>query len=293
MAALSPEALATAQGSTTWWKAAPWAVLALCIILAYTGLSLAVSLGWQQEAWSQIQGKPWQGISGAHWFGTNALGQDIFARAMVGSRTSFVLGVQVMLTTLMLGTGLGVIAGLQAQRGLDRAVLWLAAVVDAIPFYLLAIAVAFAFRGQFYAVPAALSLAFWPGVARLVRADVIRLERTDYIAAARMAGATSWQIARRHIVPNTMPLLLIQSAIVFVGAIKAEVVLSFIGLGTQEHQISWGTMLAEGSQEVVRGYWLNFLAASLLLSLMILSLNVLVDSLQTLLDPRQRQRLEY
>lgn len=279
--------------STRWWRHYPWAALSLLVVLAYTVLSVAVCMGWQQDAWSRVYGAPWAGISSAHWFGTNALGQDIFARAMIGSRTSFVLGMQVMFATLLLGTFFGVLAGWQAQRWADKAVLWLAAVVDAVPFYLLAIAVAFAFRDQAFAVPLALSLAFWPGVARLVRADVMRLSRTDYIAAARMAGASARQIVRRHVLPNTLPLLLIQGAIVFVGAIKAEVVLSFIGLGTQDQQISWGTMLAEGSQEVIRGHWQNFLAASVLLSIMILSLNVLVDALQAMLDPRQRHRLEY
>ena len=258
----------------------PLGLLALAVVLAYAAVAVAVSLGWQTDAWSRLSGGQWEGISAAHWWGTNLVGQDIFARAMVSTRTSFVIGLQVAVGALILGAVLGAAAGM-----------WLAAVLDAIPFFLLAMAVAFAFDHGSGAVESALVLSFWTTTARLVRAEVLRLQQQDFVAAARMAGLPAWRIAARHLLPNTVPVLVIQGVIVFVLAIKSEVLLSFIGLGVRD-EISWGVMLAESTQEVLAGELNNFLAASLLLSGLILALNLLADALQDWLDPRQASRRE-
>lgn len=263
---------------------------ALLVITLFALISVAVALGWQNQEWSRITGGSWEGISAQHWFGTNQGGMDIFARAMVGSQISFWIGVQVMLGSLLLGLFLGASAGWWRDRLWDRCVMWLAAVIDAIPFYLLALAVAYSFKHSAASVSAALVAALWPNTARLVRAEVLRLRAQDYIAAARLVGVPEGLIILRHVLPNLTPLLLIQATLLFVTAVKTEVVLSFIGLGVNS-QISWGLMLRESAQEMLSGHWGNFLAATVLFSSLVLALNLLADALQQHWDPRQRERI--
>lgn len=267
------------------WRYHPLALLSILILLVYLLIVLAVALGWQGEEWSVITEDSWAESSSIHPWGTNMVGQDIFARAMISTHNSFTVGFWVTLGTLLLGTLLGVFAGVRPGSLVDSSVMWWAAVLDVIPLYLLAITIAYAFKEYAGGLEVALILAFWSSTVRLVRAEVMRLNALDFIAAARMAGVNEWTIAYRHLIPNAAPLLLIQSAIVFVGALKAEVLLSFIGLGSEIH-VSWGMMLAESSQEVMIGEFNNFLAASLLLSTLVLSLNILVDTLQTRFNPR-------
>lgn len=267
----------------------PAVLISLILLMVYAMLAIAVVMGWLDDDWWSISGGTWEGISTAHWFGTNQVGQDIFARAVVSTQTSFSVGLSVSLGALFAGVVLGASAGLNPGGWLDEFVMWLAGVLDAVPFYLLAAVVAFAFKHSPHGVYFALIAAFWTTNARLVRGEVMRLNQSEFVAAARMAGLSTLAILMRHILPNAVAVMLIQSVIVFVAAVKAEVVLSFIGLGITDG-ISWGVMLAESTQEVLVGHLNNFLAASLMLSLLILALNIIADWLQDVLDPRYQTR---
>ena len=133
----------------------------------------------------------------------------------------------------------------------------------------------------------AMILSFWTLTARLVRTETIRLKQREFVFAARVSGLNARRILVRHILPNTAPLLLVQTSLVFVAAIKAEVVLSFLGIGLQD-SISWGIMIAEAGQEILAGHYMNFVTASLALFVLVLSVNQLADRLQERLDPRSR-----
>jgi ABC-type dipeptide/oligopeptide/nickel transport system permease subunit len=166
-------------------------------------------------------------------------------------------------------------------------------VLDSVPFYLFVAALAYAMRGQPYAMQIAMMLTFWTPTARLVRAEVMRLKGQDFVKSAQAIGLPDWRTVVRHVLPNTAHILLVQSTLVFVAAIKTEVILSFLGLGVQDG-VSWGLMLAESTQEVIAGHFGNFLAASLFLFVFLLGLNLLSDALQDALDPasaRSRQGL--
>lgn len=259
--------------------------IAVVVVLAYALVALGVALGWWAGDWRASGGAQWAAPSLEHPFGTNRIGQDVFARALYGTKTAFAVGLVVALGSTLLGALLGAVAGHFRDTWLDELMLWLMGVLDAIPFYLLVIGLSFALEGVPWAMHAAMIGTFWTTTARLVRAEVMKIERLDYVAAARVVGAPELRIVMRHVLPNTSHLLLVQTTIAFVAAIKAEVVLSFLGIGIRDG-VSWGTMIAESASEILAGHYANFVAASAFMFVLVLAFNVLADALQDALDPR-------
>ncbi len=127
---------------------------------------------------------------------------------------------------------------------------------------------------------------FWTTTARLVRGEVIKLKNFEFVEAARAIGLPQRLIIFRHILPNTFHILLVQATIVFVSAIKSEVILSFLGLGVKDG-VSWGVMIAESTQEVQAGHFSNFVTASAFLFVLVMAFNLFSDALQDALDPRK------
>jgi peptide/nickel transport system permease protein len=159
-------------------------------------------------------------------------------------------------------------------------------VLDSIPFYLFVAAVAYALRGESWAMQAAMIATFWTTTGRLVRAEVMKIKSREFILSAQAIGLPDMLILFRHVLPNTLHILLIQTSIAFVAAIKTEVILSFLGLGVHDG-VSWGLMLAESTQEVLAGHFNNFLAASLMLFVLLMGFNLLSDAVQDAFDPKQ------
>ena len=258
---------------------------AAVVVLLYGVVALGVALGWWADDWREMHGSQWAPPSAEHPFGTNRIGQDIFARALYGTKTAFTVGLTVALAATALGALLGAIAGYRRGSWLDELILWLMGVLDSIPFYLFVVGLAFALQGTAGVMHAAMIAVFWTTTGRLVRAEVARLESLDFIAAARVIGVPERRILSHHILPNTAHLLLVQATITFVSAIKTEVILSFLGLGVKDG-VSWGSMIAESTGDVAAGHFGNFVAASALMFGLVLAFNVLADALQDALDPR-------
>lgn len=259
------------------------------IVLAYLLAAAGVWAGLWGQDWSAISGAAFEGPSGRHWLGTNRLGQDILERLVSGTAVAFEVGLIVALATTLFGGLLGALAGYLENRRIDAVLLWLAGTIDAIPFYLFVAAFAFALQDQPGAIPAAMVLTFWTMTARLVRAETRRLRALPFVDAARVGGLTPSRIVVRHILPNTGHLLVVQASIVFVAAIKAEVVLSFLGIGERDG-VSWGTMLAEAGQEILAGQYMNFLAASAALFVLVAAVNRLAEAIQRDLQPNAWRR---
>lgn len=257
----------------------------LLIIIFFALLSVAVWFGILGQGWSEVSGNYWESSSMSHWFGTNRLGQDILQRTLKGTATAFEIGVSVTLLSILLGMVLGALSGWYNHSWLDEIILWLMGVLDSIPFYLFAAALAFAMRGQYFAMHLAMILTFWTTTARIIRAEVMRLQHREFIEAAIAIGLPGTTIIFRHLLPNTVHILLVQATIIFVVAIKTEVILSFLGLGVT-NGVSWGLMLAESSHEVLSGQFGNFLAASLFLFVLLMGFNLLTDALQDAFDNR-------
>lgn len=259
--------------------------LALAIIVIYLVSAIGVWLGWWARDWAAITGTMWEGPTLEHWLGTNLLGQDIAQRTIAATARAFEIGLTIGIMAILLGGLFGSMAGFFSGTWIDALILWLAGTLDAIPFYLLVIALAFSLRGHPLAMQLAMVLAFWTTTARVVRAEVLSLRQSGFVEAARVGGSSNRRIISRHILPHTSTLLITQGMIVFVAAIKAEVILSFLGIGFADG-ISWGIMIAESTQEILAGQYMNFASASLMLFVLVASMSLLADRLQSMLDPR-------
>ena len=275
------------------WSKAAWklrrdrtGMAALGVVLAYFIAALGVWLGLWATGWADVEGGKWDPVSTAHWFGTNLIGQDIFQRALYSVSTAFEVGLVVAVLSTLLGALLGALAGFFSGRWTDEGILWVMGVLDSIPFYLLVAAIAFALEGNPYAMHIAMISTFWITTGRLVRGEVIKLKGQEFVEAAHAIGVPEFTIILRHIIPNTLHILLVQATITFVAAIKSEVILSFLGLGVKDG-MSWGLMIAESTFEVLAGFYNNFLAASLLMFGLVMAFNMFADALQDALDPRQ------
>ena len=267
----------------------PAGLVGLVVVAVFLLLAIAVWLGLIGQGWSAADGSRWEAPGPEHWFGTNILGQDIFERAIYSVRTAFEIGLIVAVLSTLLGALLGAIAGWYSHSWADASILWLKGVLDSIPFYLFVAAVAYALQGRAWAMHIAMIATFWTTTGRLVRAEVMKLKTREFVLAARTIGLPDALILSRHVLPNTVHILLVQASIAFVAAIKTEVILSFLGLGVQDG-VSWGLMLAESTQEVLAGHFNNFLAASLMLFVLLMGFNLLADALQDAFDPKQAVR---
>jgi len=267
-------------------KSDPYGVSGLLVVAVFSLIALCVWSGLLGQGWSEVSGNRWEGVSSTHWFGTNRLGQDILQRTLFGTATAFQVGLVVTVASTILGTVMGALAGWYSHSWLDEIVLWLKGVLDSIPFYLFAAAVAFALQGSTWAMHLAMIITFWTTTARIIRGEVMRIRQREFVEASRAIGLPGLTIVFRHVLPNTFHILLVQASIVFVAAINTEVILSFLGLGIQDG-VSWGLMLAESSQEVLAGHFGNFIAAGASLFILLMGFNLLADALQDALDTRR------
>ena len=256
------------------------------IVIGYFLIALGVWLQLWGQNWNSLGDHSALPISAEHWFGTNRSGQDIFERAIFSTKTAFEVGLSVAILSTILGAVLGAVSGFFAGSWIDELILWLKGTLDSIPFYLFVAAVAFALSGHAYAMHIAMIVTFWTTTARVVRGEVMKLKELEFVEAARAIGVPQHLIIFRHILPNTSHILLVQATIVFVSAIKSEVILSFLGLGVQDG-VSWGLMIAESTQEVTVGIFNNFLAASGMLFVLVMAFNMFSDALQDALDPKK------
>ena len=256
------------------------------VVMLYMVIAAGVWLGVWADDWSDVTGGKWESASSAHWFGTNVIGQDIYARAVYSTKTAFEVGLIVALLATGLGALFGSLAGFFSGSWVDEIILWIMGVLDSVPFYLFVAAIVFALQGNPYAMHVAMISTFWTSAGRLIRGEVIKLRGLEYVESAHAIGVPEFTIIARHILPNTSHILLVQATITFVAAIKSEVILSFLGLGVTDG-MSWGLMIAESTQEVLAGVFNNFLAASGLLFVLVMAFNMFADALQDALDPRK------
>ena len=275
------------------WSKALWkfrhdrvGMAAFVVVCAYVLIAAGAAFGWWAGDWGEVNGGKWEGVSARHWFGTNLIGQDIFARAIYSTKTAFEVGLIVALLATTIGAVLGAFAGFFSGSWLDEILLWIMGVLDSIPFYLFIAAIVFVMQDSEYSMHVAMVATFWTSAGRLIRGEVIKLRGLEYIEAAHAIGVPEVTIIFRHVLPNTTHILLVQATITFVSAIKAEVILSFLGLGVKDG-MSWGLMIAESTTEVLSGFFNNFLAASALMFGLVMAFNMFADALQDALDPRK------
>lgn len=219
----------------------------------------------------------------AYWFGTDNFGRDVFTRCLYGARLSLTIGLGVALLSGLVGTVAGIVSA--QYRRFDAMIMRLMDGLMAFPAIILAIGLAAAMGPNIGSLIVALSVAYIPRTARIVRASALVVRELEFVDAARVSGASSLRIIWKHLLPNCMGPLLVQLTFVFAYAILAEAALSFLGIGPPPPAPSWGNIIAEGRDQAVDSWWIMFFPG-LAISLATLGMNLLGDGLRDVLDPR-------
>ena len=222
--------------------------------------------------------------SSQHFFGTDDLGRDIFSRILYGGRTTIYITVVVAVIVgplgLIVGTAAGYIGGwvdIIAMRIVD--------IFLSFPALILALAFVAALGPSIENAIIAISLAAWPPIARLARAETMTIRSSDYIAAVRLQGASQWRIITRHVVPMCLPSVVVRITLNMAGIILTAAGLGFLGLGAQPPSPEWGAMLSSGRQFMLTNWWMAAAPGCAIL-LVSLAFNLLGDGLRDVLDPR-------
>jgi peptide/nickel transport system permease protein len=260
--------------------------LVVLLILAFLAIFAPLIAPYDpiKQGWATVRKPP----SALYWFGTDEVGRDLFSRIIYGARASLSAGVISVSIALLLGVPVGLLAGYRGG--------WVDAIISrftdamlACPFLILAIAMA-AFLGPSLSnAMIAIGLTAMPIFIRLTRGQVISVKVEDYVEAARSVGNTPFKIAFRHILPNIAPQLLVQATLTIATAIIAEAALSFLGLGQQPPQPSWGSMLNSAQRFLSNAPWMAIFPG-LAIFVTVLSFNLLGDGLRDALDPRTSDR---
>ncbi|MCW7538497.1 ABC transporter permease [Aquabacterium sp. A7-Y] len=219
--------------------------------------------------------------------GGDKLGRDVLTKAIKGAQVSILVGVLAALVATAIGTLLGALAGFFGGRTGDL-LEWVYNVFTSIPGILLIFAFAAVLGRGVTTVVMILGLTGWTGVYRQVRAEFIKHAVRDYVRAAQAIGASRLSRMFRHILPNVSHVILVQLSILVVGFIKAEVILSYLGLGVPVDQVSWGILLGEAQSELILGYWWQLFAATLFMAVFVTAFSLMTDALRDALDPRLR-----
>lgn len=275
-------------------------MISLAVILLYGLTAIFVGLGGLrlvgadpqqpivQEAqetafYSGPQGGDWR-----RWLGTDRQGRSILVRAIGSIKVAMSVGLITGLIAIGLGTFLGALAGYFGGK-VDDLVVWLYSTLASIPYLLLLLVLSYSVSqivGRGIAtVYIAFGLTFWVGPCRVIRGEVMKLRESEHVLAAGALGASPWRILLLHVIPNVAHLSFIYFALVFIGAIKSEVILSFLGLGVQK-QPSWGIMIDQARAELAVDFYWQIGAATLFMFVLVLAFNLFTDALQDALDPK-------
>ena len=260
------------------------AVLGLAVVAFFVVLALAAPWLAPHDplatSWSAVRHAP----NASYWFGADELGRDVMSRIIWGARASMLAGVVSVSISLALGVPIGMLAG-YVGRWVDALISRITDAMLACPFLILAIAFAAFLGPSLTNAMIAIGIAALPTFLRLARGTAMALTTEDFVESARSLGCSRLRIAVRHVLPNMVPPLLIQSSLTVAAAIIAEASLSFLGLGQQPPAPSWGSMLNAAQRYLVQAPWMAIYPGLMIFGI-VMSLNVLGDALRDALDPR-------
>jgi oligopeptide transport system permease protein len=255
------------------------------ILITFGALFGPGLIPWDPEAvdWDALETPP----SSSHWLGTDMIGRDLLARIMLGAQVSLSVAVIATGVSILIGIPYGTLSGYLGGR-VDQLMMRVVDMLYALPFILIVILLVVVFGRNSLLLFAALGAIFWLDIARIVRGQTLRIRESDFIAAARVQGAGRWRIVVRHLIPNVMGPAVVYATLTVPGVILAESFISFLGLGVQEPDTSWGVLIADGTQVMESAPWaLLFPAACLAFT--VWSLNMLGDRMRDQLDVQSKR----
>jgi ABC-type dipeptide/oligopeptide/nickel transport system permease subunit len=260
------------------------ALICLAVIAVYVVAALLVATGALASDHDARVGARFLEPGAGHWLGTDRQGRDILSRTIYAAKVALSVGFVSAFISVLIGTLLGAFAGW--YRGpIDAVIVWAYSTIQSIPSILLLMALAYVAGRGLTGVYLAFCATFWVGPCRVIRGEVMKLKESELVQAARALGYGPMRILFRHVVPNTLHLAVVNFALIFVGAIKSEVILSYLGLGVRGEP-SWGTMIDQARAELINGFYWQIGAASTAMFVLVLAFSIFADALQNALDPK-------
>ena len=280
---------AQARAQATWlaWRrlcSNPPAMVGLVVILLLVLVAAAAPLLAPYDPYAQNLAGRLQPPSAGHWFGTDELGRDILSRLVYGARITIWIASLAAVIAAPLGLVVGATAG-YLGGWVDIILMRIVDVFLSFPSMILALAFVAALGAGINNAVLAISLAAWPPIARLARAETLTVRKSDYIAAVRLQGASAWRIIARHVMPMCIPSVIVRITLNMAGIILTAAGLGFLGLGAQPPSPEWGAMLSTGRQFLLTSWWLAAVPGLAIL-LVSLAFNLFGDGLRDVLDPR-------
>ncbi|MGI8554536.1 MAG: ABC transporter permease [Dehalococcoidia bacterium] len=264
----------------------PLGTISLVVLILFILVALFASRIATHDPYALGAKATFQAPGAAHLMGTDNYGRDIFSRVVYGTRTSISIGFTTVLLASLLAAAVGAISGYLGGT-VDLLVQRIVDAFQAFPALILAIIVVSVLKASAVNVVIALTLASWPGSARVIRAQVLSLKESQFIDAARSVGAPDSRIVLRHVFPNILPIVLVLASASVASVIVAEATLSFLGLGIPPPQPSWGSILTGAQQYAQRAPWIGIFPG-LAITIAVFTANFLGDSIRDVLDPRLR-----
>ncbi len=261
------------------------AVIVLVLLMAVVGELIAPYGANEINVMNQLQPP-----SADHWFGTDELGRDVFSRVIIAARVSVQVSVVSVTLALLMGVTIGLTSG-YFGNWVDTVGMRSMDVIFSFPVVLLALAIVAMLGPGIVPAMIAIGVVYTPYFARITRASVLSVREETYIRAARSIGAGDIRILRLHVLPNVMAPIIVQTSLSLAFAILTEAALSFLGLGVQPPQPSWGRMLFDGRGFLADAWWMAVFPG-IAIFLTVLALNLVGDAMRDALDPRQRSAIE-
>ena len=264
--------------------------------LALLGLVLLVLVVVLLFAGPTISGQDYQFIdasqknqlpSAEHWFGTDDMGRDLFTRVCVGGRISIYIGLCCTLVMFVIGALVGAIAGLKGGI-VDDLIMRVCEFIGNLPYLIIVVILSMVMGRSLFSLVFAMSLTAWVGTARMVRGQILQIKEMDYVQASRALGADTGRIIIKHLLPNTLGIIMVDITMSVPGFIFSEAFLSYIGLGVRPPETSWGALASAGQQNLMF-YPYQLFFPCLLIVLTMLSFHLIGDRLSDALDPKLRQ----